>query len=113
MRLIYWIVRFLIPFIVLYTIGYFIPGFSALTVGWIALLTVLIVAIDWFVLRLFGPGVNRLTRIIINFFVSTAVIFTVTLGIQGGNVPLTGALLAAILIALLTVWILPESVKQR
>lgn len=109
MKRLAWIVRFLIPFAVLYTIGYFMPGFSALTISWLLLLTVLIMGLNWLILKLLGTGVNRLAKLIITFLVAAAVIFTVTQAIEGGDVPLGGALLAAGIIALLTAWLTPRS----
>ncbi len=92
-------VRFLIPFVVLYTIGYFVPGFSALTILWLLLLSVLIVIGDLAVIALLGARMNQWGRIVIHFLTATFIIFTVTFAIQGGHVPLGGSLLAAAVIA--------------
>lgn len=112
MRLLLWVIRFLIPVVVLYTIGYFVPGFSALTIGWILLLSVLILGVQWLVERLIGRNPNGLARFIIHFLVAAFVIFTVTLGIQGGHVPLGGSLLAALIISALTALLAGISVKD-
>lgn len=93
------LVRFLIPFVVLYTIGYYVPGFSALTVLWLILLSVLIVIGDLLIMAALGARINTWGRMIIHFLTATFIIFTVTLAIQGGHVPLGGALLAAAIIA--------------
>lgn len=93
------LVRFLIPFVVLYTIGYFVPGFSALTVLWLILLSVLIVIGDLLVIALIGARMSQWGRTAVHFLTATFVIFTVTLAIQGGHVPLGGSLLAAAIIA--------------
>lgn len=93
------LVRFLIPFVVLYTIGYFVPGFSALTVLWLILLSVLIVVVDLLIIAALGARINHWGRLIIHFLTATFIIFTVTLAIQGGQVPLGGSLLAAAIIA--------------
>lgn len=102
MRLLLLLVRFLIPVVVLYTLGYLVAGFSALTVGWILALSVLILGVEWLVERLIGRNPSGFARFIIHFFVAAVVIFTVTLGIQGGHVPLGGSLLAAAVISALT-----------
>lgn len=93
------LLRFLIPFAVLYTIGYFVPGFSALTVLWLILLSVLIVIGDLLVIAALGTRMSQWGRLVIHFLTATFIIFTVTLAIQGGHVPLEGALLAAAIIA--------------
>ena len=108
MKLLIWAVRFLIPFVVLYTIGYFIAGFSALTISWLILLTGLIVALNWLFLKLVG-GTNRLAKMLITFLVAAVVIFTVTLTIEDGSVPLGGSLLAAAIIAVLTAGLTPRA----
>lgn len=93
------LIRFLIPFVVLYTIGYLVPGFSALTVLWLILLAMLILIGDLIVIAAFGTRVNQWGRLIIHFLTAAFIIFTVTLAIQGGHVPLGGSLLAAAVIA--------------
>ena len=103
-------IQLLIPLVILYTIGYYIPGFSALTIPWIILLAVVIFTaeklLDW-VLR---KVINRFGRILIHFLAATVIIFTLTLAIEGGNVPLGGALLAAAIIAVLTELVYQEKI---
>ncbi len=114
MRILVWILRFLIPFIVLYTIGYLVPGFSALTILWILVLAALITIGEWLVIRVFKERLNSAGGLIINFLLATLVIFTVTLVIEGGNVPLGGALMAAVIIAGLDlILIKPEIMNRR
>lgn len=93
------LVRFLIPFVVLYTIGYFVPGFSALTLLWLFLLSVIIVIGDLLIIAAFGTRITQWGRLAIHFLTIAFIIFTVTLAIQGGHVPLSGALLASAIIA--------------
>lgn len=102
MNLIGWGFRFMIPFVVLFTLGYYVPGFSALTIPWLIALSGLAVLGDWYINRVLGGEVNRWGRGISTFLVNTAVIFFVTYGIRGGHVPLGAALLAALIIALLS-----------
>lgn len=112
MKIIAWLTRIFIPFIVLYTIGYFVPGFSALTIPWIVLLSALILVGSWFVNRIIGEQTSRFGRVVANFLVASVVIFTVTLAIDGGNVPLGGSLLAAAIIVVLTALIDIRNVKR-
>ena len=46
MKLLGWGIQLLIPLVVLYTIGYYVSGFSALTIPWIILLSVLIFLVN-------------------------------------------------------------------
>lgn len=107
------LVRFLIPFVVLYTIGYFVPGFSALTILWLILLSVLIVAVDLLIIAALGARVNPWGRLVIHFLTATLIIFTVTLAIQGGQVPLGAALLASAIIAGLNILLIRPFSRVR
>jgi putative membrane protein len=111
-KMLVWGVQFLIPLVVLYTIGYYIPGFSALTLPWIILLSVLIFLGERF-LQWTIRQPNRFGRTLINFLVAAAIIFTLTLAIEGGNVPLGGALLAAVIIAVLTELVQFEKIRIK
>lgn len=102
MNLLIWIMRFLIPLVVLFTIGYYVPGFSALTVTWLIILSGLAVLGDWMVNSIVGRDVNRWGRGIITFLVNAVVIFLATYGIEGGHVPLGASLLAALIIAVIS-----------
>lgn len=102
MNLIIWVLRLLVPFVVLFTIGYYVPGYSALTIPWLIGLSGLAVLGDWLVRRFIGRDVSRIGRGVITFLVNTVVIFFVTYGIEGGHVPLGPSLLAALLIAVLS-----------
>jgi len=101
MKIFVWVVRFLIPFTVLYSIGYLVPGFSALTILWIVGLTVLITIGEWLSIKLIGRRMNQWGQLIIYFLVAVFIISMVTLAIEDGNVPLSGALLAAAIMAAL------------
>ncbi|HEX3044963.1 MAG TPA: hypothetical protein VHY08_09410 [Bacillota bacterium] len=101
MKILAWLIRFFIPFVVLYTIGYYVPGFSALTITWLFTLALLILIGEGLAQRAIGKKISRIGLFIVNFLVASVIIFTVTLGIRGGNVPLGAALLAAAIIAAL------------
>ncbi|MGE5583907.1 MAG: hypothetical protein ACM3X9_15425 [Bacillota bacterium] len=113
MKWLKWGLQLLIPLVVLYTIGYYVPGFSALTVSWVIGLSVLIFMGELLVELTLGKVSNRLGVAILGFLVSTAVLFTVTLAIEGGHVPLGGALLAAAIIAVLTAFVNPVNAKLK
>jgi uncharacterized membrane protein YvlD (DUF360 family) len=101
MGVLIWLIRFLIPGVVLYTIGYFVPGFSALSFWWLLWLGGIIAIGNWLIFRVLGVRRRATVKFILNFLVATVVIFTMTSGIEGGQVPLGGSLLAALLISLL------------
>ncbi len=103
MGILKWILRFLIPMVVLYTIGFYVPGFSALTVGWIITFAILIVLGSWLAVRMIGREINRWGQFLISFLVTTVVVFIASYAIEGGHVPLGAALLASLVIALLTI----------
>ncbi len=114
MKLIKWGLQLLIPIVVLFTIGYYVPGFSALTIPWIIALSVIIALGEWLINKaIIGKFQNRFASFIIDFLVATVVIFSVTLAIEGGNVPFGSSLLAAATIAILTELINPNNVKAR
>lgn len=113
MKLITWGVHLLIPLVVLYTIGYYLPGFSALTIPWIILLAILILLSSQLIQRVIGGVTKSYGRVLINFLVAAVLIFTLTLAIEGGNVPLWGALIAAIIIAALTELVYPGKRKVK
>lgn len=101
MKAFYWLLRFLVPVVVLYVIGYYVSGFSALTFTWLVLLGALIYVGDWFILKIFGKNHGTLSKFLLDFLISTVVIFTVTLAIEGGQVPLGSALVASFIISTL------------
>ncbi|HYH04613.1 MAG TPA: DUF2512 family protein [Bacillota bacterium] len=111
MKALYWLLRFLVPVVVLYVIGYYVSGFSALTFFWLFLLAGLIYVGDWFILKVFGHGHGTLAKWVLDFLISTVVIFTATSAIEGGQVPLGGALLAALIISILHTMI-PDVVEK-
>jgi uncharacterized membrane protein YvlD (DUF360 family) len=103
MKVIVWVLRFIIPLIVLYVIGYFISGFSALSFRWLFWLSTLIAVGNWVIFRVFNPGRYPRAKLLLNFLVATVVIFMMTQFIEGGQVPLGGSLLAALIISLIQI----------
>ncbi len=103
MQIYTWFMQMLVSFVVLYSIGYYVAGFSALTIQWLLFLAVLIATGIYLVNRIFnlqkkGKFINRAG---INFVVAAVAIFGATQMIYGGGVPFLEALLAAAIIALL------------
>ncbi len=102
MNIVIWGLRLLIPFVVLFTLGYYVPGFSALTIPWLIILSVLTVLGDWLVNSMVWENTNRWGRGIITFLVCGIVVFCATYAIEGGHVPLGASLLAALIIAVIS-----------
>jgi len=98
-----WFMQMLISFVVLYSIGYYVAGFSALTMQWVLFLAVLIATGIYLVNKLFDleKRGSFLRRVIVNFAVSAIAIFAATQTIYGGGVPFLEALLAAVIISTL------------
>ncbi|HEY8463554.1 MAG TPA: hypothetical protein VIM29_05940 [Bacillota bacterium] len=111
MKVFYWLLRFLVPMVVLYGIGYYVAGFSALTFTWLVILSLLIYLGDWLILKAFGRGQGAVAKFVLDFLVAAVVIFTATMAIEGGEVPLGGALLAALLISILHT-LIPDSAES-
>lgn len=102
MTLVFWGLRFLIPFVVLFTLGYYVPGFSALTIPWLIVLSALTVLGDWLVNSMIGGDISRWGRGVITFLVNAVVVFFATYAIEGGHVPLGSSALAALIIAVIS-----------
>ncbi|MGE5606515.1 MAG: hypothetical protein ACM3YE_12600 [Bacteroidota bacterium] len=99
MNIVFWGLRFLIPFVVLFTLGYYVPGFSALTISWLIVLSALTVLGDWLVNSMIGGDISRWGRGVITFLINAVVVFFTTYAIDGGHVPLGASVLAALIIA--------------
>jgi hypothetical protein len=107
MKVLVWLLRILTPLVVLYAIGYYIAGFSALSLQWLLMLSILIAAGNWIISQAFGKERHSVVKPVLNFVVVTLVIFMMTYLIEGGQVPLSGSLLVALIISLLQM-LIPE-----
>jgi multisubunit Na+/H+ antiporter MnhF subunit len=113
MKAVIWLLRFAIPLVVLYSIGYFVAGFSALSFYWLFWLAILIAGGNWLIFRVFKERQTSGRKFVLNFLVATVVIFMVTLFIKGGSVPLGGSILAALIISLLQTLVPASNVLRR
>jgi uncharacterized membrane protein YvlD (DUF360 family) len=112
MKVIVWLLRFIIPLVVLYAIGYFVAGFSALSFRWLFWLAALIAVGNWLIVRVFGKEQYSVLKLLLNFLVVTVVLFMMTQVIEGGQVPLGGSLLAALIISLLQI-LVPDVIINK
>ncbi len=99
------VVRFIVAALVLMLVGFIVPQFS---VGgfWSALLLALVIAaLGWIVEGVFGKKVTPFGRGIVGFLASAAVIWIAQFIVGGVSVTLLGAILAALVIGLIDLFI--------
>jgi putative membrane protein len=99
------VVRFIVAALVLMVVGWIVPQFS---VGgfWSALILALVIALlSWVVEGIFGKRINPFGRGIVGFLVSALVIYIAQFIVSGVSVTLLGALLAALVIGIIDLFI--------
>jgi len=99
------IVRFIASALVLIVVGWLVPGFR---VGdfWSALLLALFIAVlGWIIEGIFGKRVTPFGRGIVGFLVSALVIWTAQFFIGDVDVSWLGAILAALAVGLIDLFI--------
>ncbi|UHA72321.1 phage holin family protein [Paenibacillus sp. 481] len=99
------VVRFIVAALVLMVTSWIVPMFS---VGgfWSALLLALVIALfGWIVEGLFGKRVTPFGRGIVGFLISALVIYVAQFFVGGVSVSVIGALLAALVIGLIDLFI--------
>ncbi|RXZ80088.1 phage holin family protein [Paenibacillaceae bacterium] len=105
MRFLGHVVRFIVSALVLMVVGFLVPGFS---VGgfWSALMLALVIAaIGWIVESVFGKRVSPFGRGIVGFLISALVIWIAQFIVGGVAVTLLGAILAALVIGIIDLFI--------
>jgi putative membrane protein len=99
------VIRFIVAAIVLMIVGYLVPGFSVNNF-WTALFAAVVIAlIGWGIEAIFGDRVSPYNRGIIGFLVSAVVIWVTQFLVSGFRVTLLGALLAALVIGIIDLFI--------
>ncbi len=102
------IIRFIVSALVLLLVGYLVPGFTMIGFG-NALIAAAIIALLGYIIEMFmGEGVSPQNRGIIGFIVSAIVIYFTQFIVPGLNVTLLGAILAAIVIGVIDVFVPTE-----
>lgn len=99
------IVRFVVSALVLMFVGFIVPQF---TVGgfWSALLLALVIAlVGWAAETLFGARITPFGRGIVGFLASAVIIWLAQFVVGGVSVTLVGALLAALVIGIIDLFI--------
>jgi putative membrane protein len=99
------VIRFIVSALVLMLVGFIVPRFS---VGgfWSALFLALFIAVvGWIVEGIFGKRVTPFGRGIVGFLASAAIIWVAQFFIGGVTVSVLGAILAALVIGLIDLFI--------
>lgn len=99
------VVRFIVSAFVLMIVGWILPGFS---VGgfWKALFLALVIALlGWVVEAIFGKRIKPLGRGIVGFIVSALLIWLAQFVVGGVSVTVIGALLAALVIGIIDLFV--------
>lgn len=99
------VVRFIVSALVLLVVGWLVPQFS---VGgfWSALVLALVIALlGWAIEGIFGKKVTPFGRGIVGFLASTLVIWLAQFVVSGVSVSVIGALLAALVIGIIDLFI--------
>lgn len=99
------VVRFIVSALVLMFVGFVVPQFS---VGgfWSALFLALVIAVaGWIIEGIFGKKINPFGRGIVGFAVSALVIWLAQFIVGGVSVTLIGAILAALVIGIIDLFI--------
>lgn len=99
------VVRFIVSALVLMFVGFLVPNFS---VGgfWSALFLALFIALaGWIVEGIFGKRITPFGRGIVGFLASAAIIWLAQFIVGGVSVSILGAILAALVIGIIDLFI--------
>jgi putative membrane protein len=105
------IVRFVVAAIVLLVVGYLVPGFDIHGFATAVLSAAVISALGWIIESFIG-GVTPYGRGLIGFITTALIIYATKYIISGVHVTLIGALLGALLIGIIDLF-LPSSMRFR
>lgn len=104
------LIRFAVSFVVLYVLGYIVPGFSGLTIPYLMAIGLITAIASALVEKAVKPGSAR-NRFLILFLISAVVIYLFSL-MSVGRPPVLSTIIAALLVALVDL-IYPERVHHR
>lgn len=99
------VARFIVSAIILMVVGWIVPQFSIGGFGSALLLALVIALLGWIIESVFGTRVTPFGRGIVGFLVSAFVIFVAQFFIANVNVSLFGALLAALVVGIIDLFI--------
>lgn len=104
------LVRFGLAFVVLYLLGYVVPGFSGLTLPLLALIGATVALVSALIERQFNLGSKRQRAL--SLFLSTVVIIYFFSLIFIGRPPVASAVIAAILLSLVE-FAFPKPIRRE
>ncbi|MGG0821816.1 phage holin family protein [Paenibacillus turicensis] len=99
------VVRFIVSAIVLMIVGWLVPQFSVGGFGSALMLALVIALIGWAIEGIFGKKVTPFGRGIVGFLISALVIWLAQFIVSGISVSIIGALLAALVIGIIDLFI--------
>ncbi|MGG4340176.1 phage holin family protein [Paenibacillus lautus] len=99
------VVRFIVSALVLMVVGWIVPQFTVGGFGSALLLALVIALIGWAIEGIFGKKVTPFGRGIVGFLVSALVIYLAQFIVGGVSVSVLGALLAALVIGIIDLFI--------
>lgn len=99
------IVRFIVAAIVLWIVGFLVPGFQLAGFGSALLAALVIAALGWLVETFMGRDISPYARGVVGFIVSAAVIYIAQFLVAGMRVTVIGALLTALVIGVIDLFI--------
>ncbi|EOS55767.1 MULTISPECIES: phage holin family protein [Paenibacillus] len=99
------VVRFIVSALVLLVVGWLVPQFSIGGFGSALLLALVIALLGWAIEGIFGTKVTPFGRGIVGFLTSALVIWLAQFIISGVSVSVIGALLAALVIGIIDLFI--------
>jgi len=102
------IVRFVVSALVLMLVSFILPGFAQMGFGTAILAAVVIALLGFIAESLFGKGISPQNRGLIGFLTSAVVIFLAQFIVPGMQINVIGALLAAIIIGVVDIFVPTE-----
>lgn len=99
------VVRFIVSAIVLLVVGWLVPQFSIGGFGSALMLAIVIALLGWAIEGIFGKKVTPFGRGIVGFLASAIVIWLAQFIVSGVSVSIIGALLAALVIGIIDLFI--------
>ena len=102
------IVRFIVSAVVLMLISFILPGFAQLGFGQALIAAVVIALLGFIVESFFGRRISPQNRGLIGFVTSAVIIYAAQLVVPGMQITIIGAILAAIVIGVIDLFVPTE-----
>ena len=99
------LVRFIVSALVLIAVGYFLPGFNMVGFGNALFAAIVIALMGYIIEAFFGENISPQSRGFVGFFVSAVVIYIAQFVVEGLNVSILGAVLAAVIIGMIDAFV--------